>query len=204
MRMVVLDVATVTLGGARLGPRPRIPSRPGVLVIMNHQSLLDIPLVVGAMEGGFPRIVTRRRYTRGIPLISHMTRLYQYPVVDPKATVRGHLQGLREAARNGDAPLVIFPEGTRTRTGELTPWKRSGLRTILEAREWEVYVVVADGLWRSRSLSEFLDDVSRTDIRMTCVGPFHSRARDEDPDAFIDRMSGRMAELLAALRERPA
>jgi len=201
MRIVALDVAAVALGGARMGPRPRIPARPGVLVIMNHQSLLDIPLVVRAMEGGYPRIVTRRRYTEGIPLISHMTRLYQYPQVDPQATVRGHMEGLREAARSGDAPLVIFPEGTRTRTGDLAPWKRAGLKVILSARQWEVYVAVADGLWHSRNLTDFMRDIGRVEIRMDHVGPFPSPPTDGDLDAFIDDMQLRMEQALVALRE---
>jgi 1-acyl-sn-glycerol-3-phosphate acyltransferase len=66
-------------------PRPMVPTRPGVLVLMNHQSLFDIPLVVQVVEDGYPRIVTRARYSRFIPLISQMVRLYQYPVVDPSA-----------------------------------------------------------------------------------------------------------------------
>jgi 1-acyl-sn-glycerol-3-phosphate acyltransferase len=167
---------------------------------MNHQSLLDIPLVVRAVEGGYPRIVTRRRYARGIPVISHMTRLYQYPVVDPQATVKGHLRGLRQASHEGQTPLAIFPEGTRTRTGELGPWKRSGLRTLLKARRWEVYVVVADGLWRSRSVREFLSDVPLLDVRMTHQGPFESPPPDEDLEGFMDEMESRMHASMAELR----
>src|SRR5688572_6968120 len=67
-------------------PTRMVPTKPGVLVVMNHQSLLDIPLVVQTVaDGGYPRIVTRARYSRWIPLISHMVRLYQYPVVNPSA-----------------------------------------------------------------------------------------------------------------------
>ena len=53
--------------------------------LMNHQSLFDIPLVVQSVVRGYPRIVTRQRYSRSIPLISHMVKLYQYPVVAPSA-----------------------------------------------------------------------------------------------------------------------
>lgn len=201
MRFVVLDLATVMLGGARLAPRLRIPSRSDVLVIMNHQSILDIPLVVRSVEDGYPRIVTRRRYARGIPVISHMVRLYQYPVVDPKATVKGHLRGLTEASRNGDTPIAIFPEGSRTHTGELVPWKRAGLRVLLSQRQWDVYLVVADGLWRARSVPGFLRDVSRIDIRNAQLGPFRSPPPDGDLDGFMEEMRGRMETLLAELRK---
>jgi 1-acyl-sn-glycerol-3-phosphate acyltransferase len=202
MRTLVLDIGSVALGGARVGSRPRIASQPGVLVVMNHQSLLDIPLVVRSLEGGYPRIVTRSRYSRGIPVISHMVRLYQYPVVDPQATVKGHVLGLREAARNGETPLVIFPEGGRSRTGELGPWKRAGLRTILAARQWQVHLVVADGPWRIRSVPEFLRAVPGLDIKMSHVGPFPSPPPDADLEEFISRMEDQMKATLAELRAR--
>src|SRR5690606_29027752 len=92
-----------------------------------------------------PRIVTRARYARGKPLISHMVRLYQYPVVDPRATVRGHLTRIAQAARDSPVPIVLYPEGTRTRDGSLGEWREAGLRAILAERRWTVYMMVADG-----------------------------------------------------------
>jgi 1-acyl-sn-glycerol-3-phosphate acyltransferase len=204
MRFLVLDLGTVMLAGARLGPRLRIPSRHGVLVVMNHQSLLDIPLVVRSVQDGYPRIVTRRRYARGIPLISHMVRLYQYPVVDPQATVKGHIQGLQEASRNGDTPIAIFPEGSRTRTGEMTPWKRTGLRLLLSQRRWTVYLVVADGMWRARSIGGFMRDAPTMDIRSELLGPFDSPPPDGDLEGFIDELHARMTVALGTLREASA
>jgi 1-acyl-sn-glycerol-3-phosphate acyltransferase len=130
-----------------------------------------------------------------------MTRLYQYPVVDPQATVKGHIKGLQEASRDGITPIAIFPEGTRTHSGELAPWKRTGLRLLLSQRQWDVYLVVADGLWRARSLSGFMRDVSRTDIRNAQAGPFLSPPPGGDVDAFIVEMRARMEALLTQLRE---
>jgi len=203
LRATVLDVGSMAIGGAEVEPTPRLPARPGVLVIMNHQSLLDIPLIIRTMKPDYPRIVTRRRFRRGIPLISHITRLYQYPEVDPRATVKRHLDGLRDAAENGETPLVIFPEGTRSRMGELGRWKRTGLRVILAARSWEVYVVVVDGLWQSGRLADFVKNISRTRARMTYVGPFASPPPGEDVEPFIDDMQVRMAQALAELRSAP-
>jgi 1-acyl-sn-glycerol-3-phosphate acyltransferase len=202
MRFVVLDFASVALGGARLDTHPRIPSQPGVLVVMNHQSLLDIPLVVRALEGSYPRIVTRRRYTRGIPLISHMVRLYQYPLVDPQATAKGQVEALRLAALTGDSPIVIYPEGSRSRTGEMGPWKRPGLRALLAARQWQVYLMVGDGLWRSRSVPDFMRDISSADIRVKTIGPFESPSSEADVEDFIDRMEAQMKDTLAELRDK--
>ena len=200
MRAIVLDITIGVIAGGELEATPRLPGRAGVLVIMNHQSLLDIPLVVKAIEPGFPRIVTRRRYGRGIPVISHLTRLYQYPVVDPEATGRGDVEGLREAAVSGDMPLVIFPEGTRTRTGEIGRWRRGGLRRLLQARSWDVYVVVVDGVWQSRRFADFVRHASSIRCRMASAGPFPSPAPGEDVERFIDRMRACMEDTLHGVR----
>jgi 1-acyl-sn-glycerol-3-phosphate acyltransferase len=189
------------VGGARFSAIPRIPGEADVLVLMNHQSLMDIPLVVEAIQGTYPRIVTRARYARGKPLISHMVRLYQYPTVEQGATVRGQVAALGEAARNTSVPMVIYPEGTRTRSGEIGAFRTLGLRTLLAARPWQVWIMVTDGAWEAARLTEFVANVSRIRGRAAVMGPFASPAPDEDVDAFIVALRERMREALARLRE---
>lgn len=194
-------------GGARVGDIPQIPSRSGVLVLMNHQSLLDIPLAVRAARPGYPRIVTRERYANGKPLISHMLKLYQYPLVNPRATVRGDVERLARQAGESPVPLVIYPEGTRTRTGRLGRFKRTGLRAILASRQWEVWMITVDGFWECTTLDEFRSSVSGIRGRLRVDGPFPAPAPAGDPgelDAFIDRMEETMAGALDRLREESA
>ena len=167
---------------------------------MNHQSLLDIPLVVAALRPTHPRIVTRARYARGKPLNSHMERLYQYPVVEPRASVRGHLEAIAESARSSDVPFVLFPEGTRTRDGRIGQWREAGLRTILGQRRWRVFLMVADGFWRSASLADFARTVSGIEGRSVALGPFGGPDPEADPEPFIADMRARMETALASLR----
>ena len=190
-------------GGARIDSIPVIPGGPGILVLMNHQSLLDIPLVVRAIRPGYPRIVTRERYANGKPLISHMVRLYQYPTVNPRATVKSDLARLSESAAEVEVPLVIYPEGTRTRDGELGRFKRNGLRAILGARSWQVWYVIVDGYWECAKLKDFRANVSTIRGRMRVDGPVTSPDPGEGADAveaFIDQAHRTMERYLAELR----
>jgi 1-acyl-sn-glycerol-3-phosphate acyltransferase len=206
LAQVVLRPVSV-IGGARIPDIPAVPGRGDTLILMNHQSLLDIPLVVASVKDAYPRIVTRKRYMRWIPLISHMTRLYQYPAVDPSAkpgTARRMFDEIRDAARKGDVPLAIFPEGTRTRDGEIGRFKTPGLGLILEQRPWMVYVLVADGFWGRARFKDFLGGMGAIDGRVEVMGPFEWPDAGADPEPFIgevrEHMVRRLAEMRAALR----
>lgn len=200
----MIFATTRTIGGARIQDPPSIPVRPGVLVLGNHQSVLDIPLVVNALTV-HPRIVTRDRYARGKPLISHMIRLYQYPVVHPSATVkRGDLTRIAEEAARSPVPIALYPEGTRTKDGGLGAWREAGLRAILSARQWQVYLLVADGFWQAAKLPDFVRTVHTIDSRSAMVGPFPSPEPGTDPAAFIAEMRTRMEAALTGLRSPPS
>lgn len=191
-------------------PRPLriVPCRPGVLVVMNHQSLIDIPLVVQTVaDGGYPRIVTRARYSRRIPLISHMIRLYQYPVVNPGAkaeVIRVSLEELATAARESQVPLAVFPEGTRTKDGEIGRFKRGALSHLLAARSWTVYVYVADGFWRAAKIKDFIHHVSEVRGKIEHAGVLQWTDPTANPDAFIEQIHEMMVQSLASMRRGPA
>jgi 1-acyl-sn-glycerol-3-phosphate acyltransferase len=188
-----------TFGGARIQHPPSIPGEAGVLVLMNHQSVLDIPTVVESLTV-YPRIVTRARYASGKPLISHMIRLYQYPVVEPSATARRQFDQLAEVGRESTVPVAIYPEGTRTRDGRIGAWREGGLRAILGARRWKVYILVADGFWQVARLPDFVRNVGTIDSRSAVFGPFQGPEPGADPEPFIAEMRARMEAGVAGLR----
>jgi 1-acyl-sn-glycerol-3-phosphate acyltransferase len=193
------------LSGGVIPRPPRIvPCKPGVLVVMNHQSLIDIPLVVQTVaDGGYPRIVTRARYSRRIPLISHMIRLYQYPVVDPGAkaeVIRASLEEMAAAARESQVPLAVFPEGTRTKDGEIGRFKRGALSHILAARSWTVYVYVADGFWRAARYKDFIRHMSEVRGKIEYAGVLEWPDPKVNPDAFIEQIHEMMVQRLASMR----
>lgn len=131
-----------------------------------------------------------------------MIRLYQYPTVDPGATVRSSLDDLRKQTASSPVPVVIFPEGSRTRDGELGKFRRMGLRSILGGRSWQVWIVAIDGWWEVGHLTDFLNNVSKVNGRMAVVGPFTSPEPGESVGAFIAEMEQRMGNLFGELRGR--
>lgn len=197
------------LGGCSI-PRPRalVPFESGVLVVMNHQSLFDIPLIVQTVVGlGYPRIVTRERYSRRIPLISHMIRLYQFPRVDPTAgikEIRHALEVMAATARASELPMAVFPEGTRTKNGEIGRFKRGALSHILAARPWTVHVYVVDGFWRSARYRDFIRNVSSVRGRIERAGVLEWTDPTAEPEPFMNRIHAMMVDRLRSMRQEAA
>jgi 1-acyl-sn-glycerol-3-phosphate acyltransferase len=201
----------VFIGGARLQVPPCVvPSAPGTLILMNHQSLFDIPLVVQTVRDGYPLIVTRARYSRFVPLISHLIRLYQYPVVDPTANrreLRESIDSLGERGRNSEVPIAMFPEGTRTKNGDIGRFKSAGMKRLLSERTWIVHIFVTDGLWSISKFKDFIKGMAEIDGKVVHVGTLEWTDVEADPDGFIAETRDMMVAGMDELRSggtRPA
>lgn len=170
---------------------------------MNHQSLFDIPILVQSVRPGYPRILARKRYARGIPLISHLLRLYRFPIVNPDGAVsdlRRSFREIKEAAHDSDVPLALFPEGTRTRNGEIGPFRKKGLRVILGARTWRVYVLVVDGFWNVARFKDFVGGVADLRGRVELAGVMEWTDPEAETQPFVDEMRAMMVQRLADMR----
>jgi 1-acyl-sn-glycerol-3-phosphate acyltransferase len=151
--------------------------------------------------------VTRQRYARWIPVISHTIRALKYPVVNPRAkagTGRRLLEQLDQVARTSVAPLILFPEGTRSVDGEIGRFRTAGLERILRAREWIVYVLVSDGYWRHGKLAHFLGGMKKIKGRLSVLGPIEWGDPDVDPADFIAHIRNLMVDELARVRTKHA
>jgi 1-acyl-sn-glycerol-3-phosphate acyltransferase len=175
------------------------------IVVMNHQSVLDIPLGVSLILGPYPLIPTRDRYRRGLPGISPLARLSRFPFVSQhRSATRAELAGLLDAAdrvARGEQSLLIFPEGHRTRDGEIGRFMVSGLRAILARARQPVYCVVVDGLWHTRTFAEGMTRFAGSTAHAAVLGPFSPPGVDgKTLDTFIAMLRDRMVATLERLR----
>jgi len=126
----VLEVFQIDLA---ISGRENIPG-PGsrkLVIMSNHQSQLDIPCLVVTMNRriGF---VAKRELSR-VPVLNYFMHQLGCVIID-RSDGRGAQQVLEKAAREmGANPLVVFPEGTRSKDGQLLPIKQGGCRLAILA-----------------------------------------------------------------------
>ena len=138
--------------GVRYSGRENIPKTGAVLVVSNHQSHFDPPLV-GAGCWRRMNYLARETLFRFAPLGWLIHSLDAIPIDRDGLGLNGIKESLRRLKRG--EMVLIFPEGTRTRDGEMAPF-RPGF-TVLAARSkaWILPVAIegAFDAWpRSRKL----------------------------------------------------
>ena len=189
----------VRAAGGRAVRTGAIPTEQPAYVVMNHQSLLDIPTAVLMMQPYVSRFIARARYGRFVPAVSLCMRLLGCPLIDPEQR-KASLRALRDAAREQPHGLLVFPEGHRTRDGEIQAFHGAGLEIMLRERPLPVYLVVTDGFWTCRRFVDFLFNIDRIDGRTEVLGPF-APPESGDLGPFVERIRQEMADRLRQMRE---
>jgi 1-acyl-sn-glycerol-3-phosphate acyltransferase len=193
------------LGGARFVRRGVLPTERAALILMNHQSQIDI--LSGTLMGRpyVPAFVPRARYTHWyIPLVAPSIYLLECPVVDPRRDAKGAVQSMSEAALRQEHGLLIFPEGHRSLDGDVRPFKAAGTLAVLAARRMPVYLVVSDGLWAGRRFIDFLSAVPRLRGETEVLGPFQPPDDEAALPAFVEQARERIIHHLREMRQRRA
>ena len=122
--------------------------------VANHSSYTDIPILFAAIPTNI-RLILRHTLTR-IPiwgwalLLSPMIIINRSNASKAKTT----LAHAAEVIRNG-ASVLLFPEGTRTSTGELQPFKRGAFHMAYESGAKVIPVAISGSyefLPRSKTL----------------------------------------------------
>lgn len=121
----VLKVFEVKLGIVGKEHIPKGGNRKWV-IMANHQSQLDIPCLVSSMDQrlGF---VAKRELSR-IPVLSYFMHQVGCVFIDRADRRSAHLALEKAAQEMGQTPIVVFPEGTRSKDGNFLPIKQGGCR----------------------------------------------------------------------------
>jgi 1-acyl-sn-glycerol-3-phosphate acyltransferase len=112
--------------------RELIPTNVPVIFVANHQSLLDTAGIIWYLRKYNCLFVTKKELAKGIPSISYFLRNGKYVCIDrsnPKQAIP-LIKSLAEYIEKENYSAVIFPEGTRSKTGIPNAFAESGLKIL--------------------------------------------------------------------------
>jgi 1-acyl-sn-glycerol-3-phosphate acyltransferase len=110
--------------------RERLPWRGPAVIVANHASIIDI-LVVFALYRPFKWVSKAENFK--LPFIGWNMTLNDYVQLErgKKESILRMLDECREHLRRG-CPVLLFPEGTRSKTGELQAFKDGAFQLATE------------------------------------------------------------------------
>jgi len=112
--------------------RELIPENVPLIIVANHQSLYDIIGMIWFLRKFHPKFVSKKELAKGIPSISYNLRHGGSALIDrkdPKQAIP-EIKKLAEYIELNHRSAVIFPEGTRSKTGAPKEFAQSGLKIL--------------------------------------------------------------------------
>lgn len=145
------------------------------LVLSNHQSLFDIPVYMNFLRDKSLRFVAKAELARHVPLVSEMLRIEEHCIVPRSGSPSVSMKvlddfGKRVIERN-QIP-ILFPEGTRSRDGNLGKFYSAGFRRLSDIANLPVAVCALDGGYQIGNLTRIMANLNHGCYRVKILAVF--------------------------------
>ena len=193
MRAIAIVVAKVTTRAEVIG-RDNIPSSPPYLLVTNHLSAFDIPL----LSSVFPHAI------RALAAIEHRSNPLFAPILEASGAIwvrRGEVdrQALRQslAVLEEGEVLGVAPEGTRAGESHALQEGKAGAAYVATRADVPIVPV---GIAGTEKIKHNFPRLRRTAVRVAVGEPFRlpetGHVRSEKLHEYTDLIMYRIAELL--------
>ncbi len=180
------QVLGVTGSRVQVCGRENIPDEP-VVIVSNHQGALDIPLLMGYVDKGMAFVA--KEELQKIPILATWMRQIKCIMID-RSDIR---QTLKAFGNAGDVfsdgqSLVIFPEGTRSKSSELGRFKRGSFKIPLQHEVPILPVTIKDSyqIWEGND-----GLVQSAEVEVIISQPIYpEQLTEEEKDNIGERVRG--------------
>lgn len=110
----------------------KIPENIPLLFVANHQSTFDIPPLGLYFKKYHPKFVAKIELGKGLPSVSFNLKYGGSALIDRKDSKQaiGELVNFAKRIQKNNWSAIIFPEGTRSKTGKPKKFAQNGLKVL--------------------------------------------------------------------------
>lgn len=195
---VVVRLGMVLAFRIRYTGTESVPPKGGILVVSNHQSHLDPPLI-GA---GFPRrmnFLARQTLFRSAAFARLIRSLNAIPIDREGGGMAGMKETLRKLKRA--EVVLIFPEGTRCHDGEIAPF-RPGFATLATRASAAIVPATIEGAFHAWPRTRNYP-IPRTIHVHFCPPIPPEELKDRSEEEIVREVESRVRDAQAMIRRRP-
>jgi 1-acyl-sn-glycerol-3-phosphate acyltransferase len=178
----------------RVTGREHLPAGRAVVFCSNHESNIDPPILFQSLH---PRLhVLFKQELTKLPLLGRAFQIGGFVPIDRASREQSvaAIERAAESLRQGNS-FLTFPEGTRSRTGALLPFKRGPFLMALKAQVPVVPVAIQGGVASMKKGSPIVRP-ARVSVRIGA--PVETRGMDlSDREKLSEIVRARVEELLA-------
>lgn len=176
----------------------RVPLTGPLLIVANHVSFLDPPLIGSAIRRRELAYLARSGLFKFKPLGLLLRSFNCVPVAESGGDVAA-MRTVISLLHAGNA-VLIFPEGSRSPDGQLCDFKR-GVALILRKTSCPVLPVAVDGTFRAWPRHRTFPILFKHRVAAMYGHPIpHEELLSQGPDAALERLHAEVARLQAEFR----
>ena len=110
----------------------KLPTGVPLIIAANHQSLYDITTIGWFIRKVHPKFISKIELGKGIPSVSYNLTHGGSVLIDRKDSKQSlsAIRGMAQYIEANKRSAVIFPEGTRSKTGKPKPFAENGLKIL--------------------------------------------------------------------------
>ena len=138
--------------------RENLPENKPLILVCNHQSMHDIIPIIWFLRKVHPKFISKKELGKGIPSVSLNLRIGGSALIDRK----DGKQALTEIKKAGEyinstnRTMVIFPEGTRSKTGKPKEFATNGLKMLYKNAPDGYFVPISiNNSWKMNKFGQF-------------------------------------------------
>lgn len=153
----------------------KIPENEPIIYTPNHAGAFDIPAIV--LTAPKPPIFMAKKELGKIPVLKNWMDAVDCVFVDRnnKNSAHSSLQQAIDAVNDGRS-IVVFPEGTRSKTGELGEFRGGAMKIAMETGA-RVVPVLLEG---TRDRLEATGNVTAGTVNVTYLDPIETKGLTKD------------------------